>query len=262
MRTKNLLEPRFNIITVFIIFLVLLLLSFKYYLPIYLDKIVKTSIFHDLWPTPLKQISVGEKGKCIPLEEAYKKPYNFGRDAFTGNINVWNKVLQPYKGRPGLNYLEIGVFEGRSLIWMLENILTDSTSRATAVDIFGGPSGDYEQTYRDNLKRSGSENKVTTIKDFSQSAMRTMPFESYDIIYIDGSHLKNDVLEDAVLAWRLVKPGGLIIFDDYRQLKHYELNGQQIEEIPKMAIDPFVQCFDKYFDVIHNEYQLVIKRKI
>ena len=38
--------------------------------------------------------------------------------------------------------------------------------------------------------------------------------QKYDIIYIDGSHEARDVLEDAVLAYRLLKIGGLLIFDD------------------------------------------------
>ena len=46
--------------------------------------------------------------------------------------------------------------------------------------------------------------------------LRRLPLESFDIIYIDGSHAVNDVLEDAVLSFRLLKPEGILIFDDYR----------------------------------------------
>ena len=49
----------------------------------------------------------------------------------------------------------------------------------------------------------------------SQVVLRRLPLETYDIIYIDGSHATSDVLEDAVLSYRLLKPGGLLIFDDY-----------------------------------------------
>ena len=37
----------------------------------------------------------------------------------------------------------------------------------------------------------------------------------FDIIYIDGNHEPEYVLEDAVLSFRKLKPGGIIIFDDY-----------------------------------------------
>ena len=49
---------------------------------------------------------------------------------------MWSRVLAEFKGRPELTYLEVGVFEGKSVVWMLENILTDPSSKVTAVDIF------------------------------------------------------------------------------------------------------------------------------
>ena len=66
----------------------------------------------------------------------YLKKYNFTTDWFTTHIRLWKKVLADFKNKPNIHYLEIGVFEGRSLIWMLENILTHPTSKATALDIF------------------------------------------------------------------------------------------------------------------------------
>ena len=41
----------------------------------------------------------------------------------------------PYRGRPGLRYLEVGVFEGRSLLWMIDQVLTHPSSQATGIDI-------------------------------------------------------------------------------------------------------------------------------
>jgi hypothetical protein len=59
-----------------------------------------------------------------------------------------------------------------------------------------------------------------------------------DFIYVDGSHQAADVLSDAVLAWKLLKEGGVLIFDDYLWARYQDrplLN-------PKMAIDAFVNC--------------------
>ena len=33
------------------------------------------------------------------------------------------------------------------------------------------------------------------------------------IVYIDGSHRPEDVLTDAVMAWKLLKEGGIMILD-------------------------------------------------
>ena len=35
-------------------------------------------------------------------------------------------------------------------------------------------------------------------------------------MYIDGSHAARDVISDAVLAWALLRPGGVLIFDGAR----------------------------------------------
>jgi len=38
--------------------------------------------------------------------------------------------------------------------------------------------------------------------------------DSCDLVYVDGSHLAADGLQDAVLNFRLLRSGGLVIFDD------------------------------------------------
>jgi len=163
-------------------------------------------------------------------------------------------VLEPFKGKP-VNYLEIGAYEGRSVIWMLENILTHPDSHVTAIDIFDGS---FKERYYKNI--SVYSDKVTTIENYSQLALREIPFESFDIIYIDGSHAKCDVLEDAVLSWRLLKKSGIMIFDDYKYAGCFSEEFGNQKDFPKIAIDLLVQCFDKQFEVIHNDYQIILRR--
>ena len=79
-----------------------------------------------------------------------------------------------------------------------------------------------------------------------------------DIIYIDGSHDENDVLEDAVLSWRLLKEGGILIFDDYRWLRLYP---DQNIALPIVAIDAFYRSFESHLEVIHNSSQLLLRKK-
>ena len=86
------------------------------------------------------------------------------------------------KGKPSINYLEIGVFEGRSAIWMLENILTASTAKMTCMDIFPGQ---LQGKFLANLRISGFYENVTVIKGRSQVELRYLPLNSFDIVYID-----------------------------------------------------------------------------
>lgn len=189
-------------------------------------------------------------------ENPYKNQYVFSDkwDWYTRNIPVWEQFLAPYYAKPDLTYLEVGVFEGRSLVWMLENVLTDPSARATAVDLFEDfadlPADSLKARFLENVRRSGAEQKVRVVSGYSQVELRKLPLESYDIIYIDGSHDGDDVLEDTILAWRLLKEGGTLIFDDYTYPG---------VEFP---VNAFLQLFGRRFEILHRGYQLFLRKRI
>jgi predicted O-methyltransferase YrrM len=143
---------------------------------------------------------------------------------------------------------------------MLEHILTDPTARLVGVDPFLGP---YKERYFANLEKSGAADKVTTITGYSQIELRKLPLEQpFDIIYIDGSHARGDVLEDAVLSYRLLKPGGLLIFDDYRWAGCFATGTTDAPtDLPKPAIDAFLECFGPDFEVKQNSYQIILQKR-
>ncbi len=210
-----------------------------------------------VWEGDLPSILVETDGDRS-ASPSYQKDYDFTVDWFSMNIPVWEKVLKPYMGQPKVHYLEIGLYEGMSALWMLENVLTDETAHLTGIDPF---LGDYKQRLFSNLERSGFSDKATVITGFSQVVLRAQTQDRYDIIYIDGSHATKDVLEDAVLSWRLLKNGGILIFDDYRWVGL----GSQCEfdsssDYPKVAIDSFATCYQGDFEVIHNSDQLILRK--
>jgi SAM-dependent methyltransferase len=176
----------------------------------------------------------------------FQKNYRFQEDLdwVSPYIAVWEKALVPYKGQPNLRYLEIGLYQGRSFLWMLENVLTHPSARATGIDPFLRPE------FYPNLQMSTLGSKTTIIEGFSQVELRKLPVESFDFIYVDGSHNSRDVLEDVVLCWRLLKDGGLLILDDYRH--HAGM---------KRAIDTFFSFFSGDFEPIHIDYQVLLKKK-
>ena len=256
--------PRYNPIVLTLFMLITIILTATcVYTCLYEEFVKRVAMIHKtatVSPLPMVVVEVVEKPEVV----SYQKSYRFSTDWVTRVAGIWKKLLEPLRGKPSVQYLEIGVFEGRSLIWMLENILTDDTSRATAIDVF---KGSYKNTYLHNIEKSGLSEKVTTLTGLSQVVLRKLPLESFDVIYVDGSHAKDDVLEDAVLSWRLLKKDGLMIFDDYRRIGikiQYDSSlPQQHDKIisPKPAIDAFVQCFEDRCEVVHNGYQLIIKRK-
>jgi len=190
-------------------------------------------------------------GQEAGQEAEYNKKYTFTSSWFLGNIPVWEKVLQPYKGKEGVRYLEIGAYEGRSLIWILENILTHPTARATAIDIL------LRKELLENLRLSGAENKVELIKGRSQAKLRGLRPGSFDIIYIDGSHAAADVLVDAVLSWTLLRDNGFMIFDDYL----LDIGIYPIELRPRIAIDAFITVHRNNLELVHSKYTSIIRKR-
>jgi len=193
------------------------------------------------------------------------KGYQFTQDWFSINIPLWQQVLQQFANRPGLKFLEIGSWEGRSTCWLLDNILTQESSRITCIDTFEGSveHQGYEEGYIKsiegifdfNIARTGAAERVEKLIGISQNVLRTLPMHSYDVIYIDGSHLATDVLEDTLLSWRLAKVKGLIVFDDYN-LTLFKNPTQNA----KLGIDAFLTVFHEKVKVLHKGYQVVVEK--
>ena len=195
----------------------------------------------------------------LPDARVQLKPgqYNFSRDLFSDRVESWSKVLTPLAGKPDLHYLEVGVFEGRSVVWMLENILTDPSSRVTAVDIFPA---DLEQRFRANVAHAGASERVAVRVGQSREVLPGLPATSVDVAYIDGSHTADDVLADAVGVWRLLEPGGVLIFDDFLWVGR---GGKQLlptESRPSLAVAAFLTTHRNEIELLYNDYQVMIRK--
>jgi len=187
--------------------------------------------------------------------------YRYTQDWFIGRIS-WPDMLAPYRDKPNVRYLEIGVFEGRSLLWMLDNVLTGPGASAVAVDLFE-PS--YEQTFLANLRTSGKAERVQILKSRSETALHALPAHSFDIIFIDGSHAARDVLTDAIQGWLLLADGGLMILDDYANDKPRDefapLARVPDELKPRVAIDAFLTAFRGELEVVQHDFQVAVRKR-
>ncbi|MHB0960811.1 MAG: class I SAM-dependent methyltransferase [Pirellulaceae bacterium] len=251
-----LVRPKFSWIDLLLVIVILAGALFAVFIHGYAT--IQRGLFAAAFQNTFPEVRLADQQRTTD-SEAYRKAYDFTTDWFTNNIPVWQQALAELQGQPNIRYLEIGVYEGRSAVWMLENILTHPTATVTAIDLFDGP---YRERYFANIRRTGAADKVTSIANFSQIALRELPLDSYDIIYIDGSHAKEDVLEDAVLSWRLLKEGGMLIFDDYQWAGSFAVGtSDKPSDFPKTAIDAFVQCFGDHLEVTHNAYQIILRKK-
>lgn len=200
------------------------------------------------------------------------KEYEFTTDWFSWAPPIWSQIVKQLDSRK--RFLEIGSFEGRSTVWLIENAI-DNGGELFCIDTWEGGEehatqghdmSAVEERFHSNVtlaqsKVAPKKVRVTTFKNTSLdtlSAFLTVPEskrERFDFIYIDGSHQAPDVITDACLCWPLLKVGGVIVFDDYQW--GFDLPPTHK---PRIAIDAFVEIYRERLHIIHKSYQLSIQK--
>jgi predicted O-methyltransferase YrrM len=163
----------------------------------------------------------------------YNMWYNYGftlKNKFfklDSNINIYeacfisllvNNYIKEYKNdNKKINILEIGLAYGTSSIVILNQLLNYKGS--IEYDIIDPNQTEQWQNIGINhiysylnLKKA-KEIKINLIQKYSQDAMIKLR-KKYDIIFIDGSHDNNIVIQDLINSDRIIKKDGLIIVDD------------------------------------------------
>jgi len=164
--------------------------------------------------------------------------FQFTRNWFRNrNLPTFRKYIHPkWAGKP-LLYLELGVFEGMSLTWMMQHIVTHEESRAVGVDPWL-MTRKLDEHLMDGVKQRARHNltpwiypmdaghtnwKCRLIRGCSAEVLRKMRGRggfagitkgSVDICMIDGNHHSLAVLDDCQQGLPLMKPGGWMLFDD------------------------------------------------
>jgi predicted O-methyltransferase YrrM len=116
--------------------------------------------------------------------------------------NFKNIIKPNFIGVEKINYLEIGCFEGASLTYMFENVLTHCESTATVIDPFIFYENQYN-IFNENIKPY--MNQINLKKGYSQDILSTLTQDYFDLIYIDGDHTSEGVFNDAILSFPLLK---------------------------------------------------------
>lgn len=154
------------------------------------------------------------------------------------NLPVFREhVYSKWSGRD-IVYLEIGVFEGMSMAWMLQHVLFSEGSRAVGVDPWLMTTSLSEAAMTQVMIRAhenlrswretgavGSDRKrCTLIRGNSSEVLRKMLEEGFagisaetvDVLMVDGNHHALTVLDDLRLSFRLLRPGGWLLVDDVK----------------------------------------------
>lgn len=125
-------------------------------------------------------------------------------------------------------FVEVGVWQGKSLIFLAETIREYGIPvRLFAVDNWsGGPEvkdhvGELEKPYlqifKDNLEEAGCTEMVTIVAEDSAKSAERFDDESVDFAFIDACHEYASVRADIAAWWPKIVPGGLLAGHDYQQ---------------------------------------------
>ena len=138
----------------------------------------------------------------------------------------WNSIIPlDLKNRP-IKYLEIGAFHGANVISVANSYGSHPDSKLYCIDPWinydeypeykeDGKQENNFNIFTRNINNNNLNNKVKTYRGFSATEIPKLEDNSFDIIFIDGNHEPEYVLEDAVLSFPKLKVGGYMVFDDY-----------------------------------------------
>jgi predicted O-methyltransferase YrrM len=170
------------------------------------------------------------------------------------DANHWTLFI-PQRSDP-IRYLEIGVCCGYNVLSVEKLYGSHPNSILTCVDPwidyseyseYKGVISSYHDMFMENTR--DIQHKLDVRRDFSHRVLPTMADKTFDMIYIDGNHDGEYVLEDAVLAFRKVKIGGWLIFDDYHH------------PVVRKSIDEFINIYKhRLSSPSHAYWQVFIQR--
>jgi predicted O-methyltransferase YrrM len=201
-------------------------------------------------------------------------PYQFSTLWFNDAVKgIWRELLlqlQPSR------VLEIGSFEGASACFVIQQVGAERTLEMHCVDTWQG--GDehqpgaaaaadmkqVEDRFRSNVNMAVASARCPVRLEVHRARSdRALPkllcdkgAGYFDMVYVDGSHQAADVLWDALLAFKLLRVGGLMVLDDYLwpgDSRHDVLMA------PKIAIDAFTTVHSSKVRILSAPlYQLYV----
>lgn len=156
--------------------------------------------------------------------------------------------------------LEVGCYEGRTT--------------AMLADIFDEVVGVEPAPRKLLLETATEKENITLCKGLLYDVLNDIGSD-FDFVYIDGSHIGQDVILDVQLAWNKLKVGGVLLIDDYEwyndpyivemfndgfidslELEHNEYRARFS---PKRAVDAWLSISVESKVFIKN-YQLAVKK--
>ena len=124
--------------------------------------------------------------------------------------------------------VEVGSFQGKSTFFLGLGVKLSENGKMFAIDHFKGNIGkenfyiveksdlsDLEFGFRENITRAELDDTVTLFNMPNDQAVKHINDNSVRLLFIDSDHTAEGVAKDLKLFKSKLKPGAIIVFDDY-----------------------------------------------
>ena len=197
--------------------------------------------------------------------ESGKKGYIVTHDFFSPNIPNWSRWFAGLITQAPIRCLEIGSWQGTATLWLLDKVVAPRGGLVTTIDTFEGSSEHQpwlhtlgrrlEDFFDDNVARSGHAGLCRKLVGRSADVLLCLYDQTYDFVYVDGAHEAKFVIQDALLSWRILRPGGFLVFDDVDQRLPAP------EQNTGTAINAFTTWFADELEIVECERQMLLRKR-
>lgn len=154
-----------------------------------------------------------------PTRESFELMKEISKTVETWHCNhhfLLDIAEQEYKRKP-VHYVEIGCYNGASSCLMLQR----PNTKVVAIDLGMIP----EEIVTKNIDSHIKEHAEFTYLIGNSQDQKTIKavinkLRKIDILFIDGSHLTEDVIKDFNAYEKYVRVGGFVVFDDYKDIAY------------------------------------------
>ena len=209
---------------------------------------IKVRYFFIFYKSKILKKKIYKSGNDVATDFKSKiKKYNFNVFWFMNNLEIFNYFF-PRDFNKSFTYLEIGSYEGMSLLYLLENY---KNVKITAIDLWND--SNIEISFNKNTNKYSNLKKI---KSDSIIALRELNKnkEKFNYIYVDGFHDGAHVIVDAIEAFKLLDINGIMILDDFMQVDK-NIAYQSYE-----GIFYFLGLFRKEIKILYFQNIIVLKK--
>lgn len=155
----------------------------------------------------------------MDLDKAIQKAFRVKRRdtlPYSGWGDTTRKDLAVLMGKQGLKYgAEIGICKGDHALRLFKHIPGLKLIGVDPWHAYNKVSARRARARYDKAVKVMAPYNIELMKMTSMEAVREIPLESLDFVYIDGAHDFDSVIMDLVEWSRRVRPGGIVAGHDY-----------------------------------------------